>query len=156
MGNYDDVETEFVVRTLRLIDQYNDILDTYKFGEQYNYTLTVNCLLGLIVMPQERVVAFVPTDRLTKEFLGQIGSPSLEVAARITTLRALIQALRNSAAHFDIKFISDDAQNLMDWIEFNDTRNGRGLVAKFRTKELLPFLRYYSECLLRNIRMHRP
>ena len=60
MGNYSDFETEFVQRTLALIDQYNEMIKELgkPFREQYNYTLTLNCLLGLIVMPKERALSF--------------------------------------------------------------------------------------------------
>lgn len=45
MGNYSDFETEFVQRTLALIDQYNEMIEAQgkPFREQYNYTLTLNC-----------------------------------------------------------------------------------------------------------------
>ena len=47
MGNYSDFETDFVQRTLALIDQYNEMIEVQgkPFREQYNYTLTLNCLL---------------------------------------------------------------------------------------------------------------
>ncbi|MEW8347354.1 MAG: HEPN family nuclease [Candidatus Thiodiazotropha taylori] len=57
MGNYHDLEDEFVERTIRLIDQYYNVLGNYPFEEQFNYTLTINCLLGLIVMPKERIIS---------------------------------------------------------------------------------------------------
>lgn len=48
MGNYSDFETDFVQRTLALIDQYNEMIEVLgkPFREQYNYTLTLNCLPG--------------------------------------------------------------------------------------------------------------
>lgn len=69
MGNYSDFETEFVQRTLALIDQYNEMIKELgkPFREQYNYTLTLNCLLGLIVMPKERALSFLPAERLTQQ-----------------------------------------------------------------------------------------
>jgi hypothetical protein len=155
MGNYRNLEPEFVDRTLRLIDQYYGVLDNYPFEEQFNYTLTINCLLGLIVMPKERVISFVPTDRLTSDFLDNIGAPSLEVGANITTLRHLIQSLRHAVAHFDIEVISESKQHLVDWLVFSDSQNGGSLVARFRANELLPFLRYYAQCLLQNMERHR-
>jgi hypothetical protein len=36
------------------------------FREQYS-TLTLNCLLGLIVLPKERALSFLPADRLTQQ-----------------------------------------------------------------------------------------
>ncbi len=155
MGNYHNLEPEFIDRTLRLIDQYYGVLDNYPFEEQFNYTLTINCLLGLIVMPKERVISFVPTDRLTREFLTEIGAPSLEVGNGISTLRELVKSLRHAVAHFDINVISEDDKNLVNWLEFSDSENGGGLVARFRASELLPFLRHYAHCLLQNMEKHR-
>lgn len=155
MGNYHNLESEFVDRTLRLIDQYYGALHSYPFEEQFNYTLTINCLLGLIVMPKERVVSFVPTDRLTSDLLNDIGAPSLEIGCDITTLRDLIRALRHAVAHFDINVISESEEHLVDSVVFYDSQNGGSFVARFRASELLPFLRYYASCLLRNMERHR-
>ncbi len=155
MGNYHNLEPEFIQRTLQLIDQYYGILDNYPFEEQFNYTLTINCLLGLIVMPKERVISYVPTDRLTHEHLMEIGAPSLEVNENIRTLRDLIRSLRHAVAHFDINVVSEDERNLIDWLEFSDSENEDRLVAKFRSNELLPFLRHYAGCLLQNMERYR-
>lgn len=155
MGNYNDIESEFIERTLKLIDQYHQVLDNYPFEEQFNYTLVINCLLGLIVMPKERVISYVPTERLTKEYQAVIGSPSLELGANVATMRDLIKALRNAVAHFDIKVASENDGNLVDWLEFSDSENDGALVARFRGSELLPFLRHYANCLLDNMEKHR-
>lgn len=155
MGNYHDLAPEFIERTLRLIEQYYAALDNYLFEEQFNYTLTINCLLGLIVMPKERVITYVPTDRLTQEYLATIGVSSLEVRQSTRTLRELIVSLRHAVAHFDIKVVSESEENLVDRLEFLDSENDGELVARFRAKELLPFLRHYASCLLENMRRHR-
>jgi len=155
MGNYHNLESDFIERTLRLIDQYYSVLDKYPFEEQFNYTLTINCLLGLIVMPKEKVVTYVPTDRLTQENLAKIGVPSLEVNPKIRTLRDLIISLRHAVAHFDIRVISESDENLVDWLEFTDSESGGEIVAKFRSNELLPFLRHYATCLMQNMERNR-
>lgn len=154
MGNYHNLESEFIERTMSLISQYCKTLDQYPFDEQFNYTLTINCLLGLIVMPKERVVRYIPNTRLTNDFRKQIGLESSEIGAGINTLGELIQSLRHSVAHFDIDVISENEKNLIDWIEFKDTQNGNRIIAKFRANELLPFLKYYSTCLLENLERH--
>ncbi len=63
MGNYSDFETDFVQRTLALIDQYNEMIEVLgkPFREQYNYTLTLNCLLGHRVTERESALSFLPT-----------------------------------------------------------------------------------------------
>lgn len=62
MGNYSDFETDFVQRTLALIDQYNEMIEVLgkPFREQYNYTLTLNCLLYRVT---ERESALFPACR---------------------------------------------------------------------------------------------
>lgn len=111
MGNYHDIEIEFVGRTLRLIDQYLGLVDQFKFEEQYNYTLTLNCLLGLIVMPKERVVSFIPTDRLTSEYKKKIGLVESHIPEEIATLRDLITKLRHSVVIAEVKLTPSRRSN---------------------------------------------
>ena len=153
MGNYHNIEYDFIERTIRLISQYQAILDQYPFEEQYNYTLTINCLLGLIIMPKERVISFIPITRLTTEFKQTIGLEDSIIHSDIQTLRDLIQTLRHSIAHFDIHIKSDTDENHIDWINFKDTEDGN-TIASFKANELVPFLEYYSTCLLENLKRH--
>lgn len=155
MGNYQDIETEFIERTIRLIDQYYDVLEQYHYEEQFNYTLTINCMLGLIVMPKERDFSYIPNTRITNQLKNEIGLENSQFGEHINSLRELIQALRNSVAHFDINVISDDHKNRIDWVEFRDSQNQERLVASFRAKELFSFLKYYANCLLENMRSNR-
>ena len=55
MGNYRNFETDFIERSLELIAQYEVRLNEYDFEHQYNHTLLINCLLGLIVLRRRRV-----------------------------------------------------------------------------------------------------
>ena len=94
MGNYSDFETDFIERTLALIDQYNNMIEGKPFPEQYNYTLTLNCLLGLIVMPRERAVSYLPSDRLTPELKAEIGLNESQLPGEEMNLRELIHKMR--------------------------------------------------------------
>jgi hypothetical protein len=102
MGNYSDFETDFVQRTLALIDQYNEMIEVQgkPFREQYNYTLTLNCLLGLIVLPKERALSFLPADRLTLQLKAEMGLHESQLPGPEMNLRELIHKMRNSVAHF--------------------------------------------------------
>jgi hypothetical protein len=155
MGNYKDIEKDFIERTIQLIGQYYDNLGQYAFEEQFNYTLTINCLLGLIVMPKERVITFVSNKRLTSQYKEQIGLPTSEIGEGIKTLRDLIYQLRHAVAHFNINVISEGEGNLIDWIEFIDRENNNRLIAKLRASEIFPFLKYYSKCLIDNLNANR-
>lgn len=154
MGNYRDLEPEFIERTIKLIDQYTDLCTKFPFDEQYNYTLTINCLLGLIVMPKARVVSYIPKTRLTNTFKEEIGLIQSVINPDIITLQELITNLRNSVAHFDMKVVSGNDNNLIDYIEFNDTEKN-AIIAKFCANELFIFLKYYSNCLLENLSRYK-
>lgn len=151
MGNYKDLEYEFVKRTLSLISQYEHLKYNYEFTERYDHTLLINCLLGLVVMPKERTRTVIPKHKFTKAFLNEIGLVNSKVNESITDLRELIFALRNSIAHFDIKVESYNDEFLIDEIVFNDAMVDKYYeIIRFKADELLPFLRYYGTWLLSN------
>lgn len=152
MGNYADLEYEFIERTLALIMQYESILPRFPFKEQYNHTLLINCLLGLIVMPKERIMTYIPKKELTHEFRMEIGLQQSSINTSITNLKDLIIKLRHSLAHFDIEVESKDEKLLIDEIVFKD--NG-GEIVRFAASELAPFVRYYSTWLLSNLKQYR-
>jgi len=147
MGNYNNFESEFIERTIMLIDQYYDIVNGYHFDEQFNYTLMINCFLGLIIMPKEKILKLIPETRLTQQFKKEIGLELTEIGENIKNLRELIDELRHSIAHFDVNIRSENDRNNIDWIDFNNKKKNR-LVAKFKSTELRPFLNYYSGVML--------
>ncbi|MGE6304557.1 HEPN family nuclease [Serratia liquefaciens] len=157
MGNYSDFETDFVQRTLALIDQYNEMIEVQgkPFMEQYNYTLTLNCLLGLIVLPKERALSFLPADRLTQQLKTSMGLRESQLPGPEMTLRNLILKMRNSVAHFSVQVVSESDEHLVDLIAFRDGPEDENAYATFRAPELLPFLRYYAALLLDNISRRR-
>lgn len=155
MGNYKDLEYEFIERTLELISQYEYLKYNFEFNKQYNHTLLINCLLGLIVMPKERTRNDIPKHKLTKDFRAKMGLANSEVNENITDLRELIFALRNSIAHFDINVESYNDDFLVDEIIFNDAMVDEYYeIIRFKADELLPFLRYYGTWLLFNYKKH--
>ncbi|HDY7512104.1 HEPN family nuclease [Vibrio campbellii] len=155
MGNYVDFETEFIERTLRLIDQYNQMIEELEVGfdEQLNYTLTINCLLGLIVMPKERVLTYIPNDLLSEAYLHDLGFVESTIGPGITRFKDLIRQLRNSIAHFKIDVESVDEGFLVDYLVFSHL-NG-SLVARIKSTEIVPFLRFYCQNVLQNLNRRR-
>jgi hypothetical protein len=152
MGNFKNVDTEFVERTLSILSQYESVMLQYKFEEQYNHTLLINCLLGLIVFPKENNISFLPKSFLSKELKENMGISKSTFNEEITDLRDLIIALRHSIAHFNIIFKSDNYNFLIDEIIFKDDLKGENyIVAKFNPTELLSFIRYYGWWLIQNI-----
>jgi len=153
MGNYERLELDFINRTLALIAQYESDLHQYEFEQQFNYTLLINCLLGLIVLPKERTISYIPNERLTTEIKNSMGLFESFINPDIRELRELIIALRHAVAHFDINVVSNNENFLVDEIVFSDTSNGGvpNELVRFKSEELLPFIRYYASRLTRNI-----
>ncbi|MCB0461355.1 MAG: hypothetical protein KDC81_01500 [Flavobacteriaceae bacterium] len=53
--------------------QYDSILHQYDFNEQYNYSLLLNCLLGIIIMPKEQFLSHIPNQRITSKLKKEMG-----------------------------------------------------------------------------------
>ncbi|MEI2272556.1 HEPN family nuclease [Sphingobacterium sp. ML3W] len=156
MGNYKNLETEFIERTLHLISQYESQLHKYSFAEQYNHTLLINCLLGVIVLPKERTIGFLPNSRLTRELLENMGIKESIIHDEYQDLRSLVIKLRHCIAHFSLSFESEGDDFLINRIHFKDYDNRTEIViASFIPEELLNFIRYYGNWVISNIRKNQ-
>lgn len=152
MGNYKNVDTEFVERTLAVISQYEQLMYNFEFKHQYNHTLLINCLLGLIIFPKENNITFLPKTILDDNLKKEMGISESIFNSEITNLKDLIICLRHSLAHFDITFNSKTDDFLIDEIIFKDRFKGENyIVANFKPSELLSFIRYYGWWLIKNI-----
>lgn len=134
-----------------LIEQYHEeIIPTKPFYEQFNYTLLINCLLGLIVMPRERAISAIPIDRLTTEFKKGMGIQDSVLPDSRVTLRELMVKLRHSVAHCDFEVISKDEDKRIDIVNFKDT-DSEEVFASFAAHEIYPFLQFYTDSLYNNL-----
>jgi len=153
MGNYKNLENDFVQRTMELIAQYESIVYKFEYKNQYNYTLLINCLLGLVVLPKEKSLTYLPSNLLDEKLKKEMGLHHSIINSKYNTISKLIVALRHSISHFNIQVISDlDDEFAIDQIIFEKDYNQTKIhVATFRANELLPFLRYYASWLLSEI-----
>lgn len=148
MGNYKDLHHDFVERTLALIEQYEAIKDNFSFDEQYNHTLLINCLLGLTVLPKEKIIAFAPKEKVPV-LKAQMGFANSMFDTSLKDTIELIVEMRHCAAHFNIEFISTDEKNYIDRIIFRNDETG-SVVADFDANDLLPFIRWFATQLITN------
>ena len=151
MGNYYQLEIDFVRRTLDLIEQYEHLKDQFPFEQQFNHTLLTNCLLGLIVLPKEKALSYIPKTRIAfVKALDEWGISKSTFNPDIKDTVELFQRLRNAVTHFDITFISETPEHLIDKIEFRDVKADLD-VATFYADEFLQFIRFYATTLLTNL-----
>lgn len=146
--NYDQIDIDFIQRTLEIIDQYEDIRKHFPSEKQYNHTLFINCMVGLIILPKEKTYSRIPTEKIhLQKILDERGIRKSRFNEGIRDTQQLFRRLRNAIAHFGIEVMSETGENKIDRIIFYD-RNM--FVADFHSDEIVPFLRYYAEMIIDN------
>jgi hypothetical protein len=125
---YTDFDKDFIQRTL-------DILSDYK--APWEVTLLINCLVGLLILPKEKLFEKIPdfniqdlTDDwgIKPEHITDIRCPSCGYK-----LRNVIRQMRNSVAHMRVKAFSDGKD--IEILEFRDT----GFAARIPVESLKVF-----------------
>lgn len=145
--DYDILERDFIERTIALLNQYETFRLSLPIEEQYNHTLLLNCLLGMIILPKEIYLAYISTDRVMSAW-GIVRSKILD--EDIKTIRDLVIALRHSIAHFQIEVMSETESKEIKTIKFNNTEKGTTII-DFNVDEMLPFLKKLGDELIKNL-----
>ena len=128
---YELFERDFIVRTLRLVEQYEQhVMKDVPKQEQFEVTLLINCLLGLLVLPKERCYVSIPAlplDQLndwglSPDFIQSWGNhPRNLNPEHYGTLLEVVQRLRNGVAHTHVRPLGNGSE--ITKLEFTD-RNG--------------------------------
>lgn len=150
MGFYENIESDFASRTLRIIDQYAKHIS--KGPENYEVTLLVNCLLGLLVLSQQRqydLIPDVPLDKLAEwkiqgSFIKAWGTVEKGKPAP-QTMRELVRRLRNSVAHFHLE--AEGTQTDIERLAFSDTN---GFSATIPVDNLKTFVNKFTSTIAAN------
>jgi hypothetical protein len=96
-----DFARSFMRRTL-------DIAKTYE--GPYDATLLINCMIGLLIVPKEALIAKIPTAPFESLVEWGIRPGSIRSAGKcsygyehVPNLRQLVQRMRNAVAHFQVE-----------------------------------------------------
>lgn len=102
----EEFEKDFMKRTLQSVMDYP--------GE-YEATLLLNCLLGLLVVPRETLLEKIPTDPISELHKWGISPESIIRIGKKNkanqfpeTLRGVVYNLKNYVAHFRIRPIEEN------------------------------------------------
>ena len=101
LNSNDQFVDEFVARTRKIIAQYEGVQ-----GEHYESTLLANCLLGLLVFPEEKYFSQLRDDLLSAEYLTDLSEAVKRSPRKSLDLRYILRHMRNAAAHGHICFSS--------------------------------------------------
>lgn len=139
MGCNSEFERAFMDRSLVLVKQYEG---------SYDATLLLNCLLGLLVVPNERCLDSIPTDPIDDLRKWGISPDAIQDCGRSqgidapTTLRGLVKHLRNAVAHS--RFKPDPDRGEVEAFCFHDKS---GFRARVKLSELREFVERLAEKL---------
>lgn len=140
MSYLSNFERSFSEHTLRLVQDYKG---------PYDATLIVNCLLGLLVVPKETMLAAIPQDSLSDLPKWGISETAIKHPGRPTgtnprpdTLRGLVANLRHAVAHFRVKPVPETGT-----VHSFDYKNDTGLHAVISVAEMRVFVSRLSEHL---------
>jgi hypothetical protein len=124
---YENQDLDFVKRTKDIIKQY----DSFQLSEdkKYEVTLLLNCFVGLLILPQQRLFDELPTTLITKEEWGIAPSDIITIIDRFRNnedknINNIARHLRNSIAHFRFTAVSDKVDKIIE-IKFLDYLNDK-------------------------------
>jgi len=155
MSEYRNFEVDFISCSLELIKQYEDhVMPNVPHQSQYEVTLLINCLLGLLVLPKERHLSKIPDTPLTQTPEWGIQPNHIVNAGKncegerrmadTITLRQVVTDMRHSVAHILFKPYGD-GQQIKD-IELRTDRSK--FKAKLSVTEFKSFVQKLAEAVI--------
>jgi len=181
MTDYQQMNSDFIRRTLRIIDQYEELVrGKVPFKNEYEVTLLMNCLLGLLIYPQQLAHHNQWQDWLTDELVIDVGdewgispddvqSPGhvweeyrtdegvnrrRQVAIRLEelTMRNLLRQMRNTATHAHFRVSAHvSGSGQIGKIVFDDERRSMRFHVELPISSLETFVRKLALSALDNI-----
>jgi hypothetical protein len=128
--NLQKFERDFMARTQRIMEQYSG---------QYEASFLLNCMLGLLIVPRERLLRAIPPDPIDE--IEKLGVPLASVLAyergeglesRAYSIRWFVIKMRNAVAHFHI--LPDHKGEKVCGFEFWDRSGFRAVISVMALK----------------------
>ncbi|MDR0834651.1 MAG: hypothetical protein LBN93_10805 [Candidatus Symbiothrix sp.] len=156
MSFYKQQEYDFVCRTRTIIEQYDRLQIDEK--EKFEVTLFINCLVGLLIIPQQHWYDNLPTEIISQEKWG-ISPNDIKKNNKDNTVNEVARHLRNSVAHYNFKVISDDVSKKIDKIKFEDftdkTKTNKTFEETISVSNLRKFTTQLTDCMLTEMQKER-
>ncbi|MES2025267.1 MAG: HEPN family nuclease [Pseudomonadota bacterium] len=138
MSYFSNFERLFMQRTLEIVDDYKGDYDT---------TLLLNCLLGLLLVPNEKFLDVLPD--IPIEHFGNwgldvncISTLGKGVNSADMNLKMLVRRLRNSVAHCRIEPVPNDHRPC-EGFSFRDTNGFEATIGAIELKTFVTCLLAY-------------
>lgn len=135
MSHFSQGEFDFVERTKHILNHYEQIILKDIYEEKYEITLLINCLMGLVVYPQQIWFDSVPEVSLDNNwFIKQ--KHILLISGDNRNLKNVARHIRNSVAHGNFYPLSADKGNnkKITHLKFKDYTDDSRITLTFEAK----------------------
>ncbi len=109
MGYYNKQEVDFIIRTKEIIRQYNEFIPEQE--TRYNVTLFINCMIGLLIIPQQHWYHSLPETEINEQEWG-LSPKMITHSSNGTTVKSVATHLRNSIAHYSFHALPNNEDKL--------------------------------------------
>ena len=134
-------ERDFMQRTLTIVREYQG---------QYDATMLLNCLLGLLIVPKEKSIEKIPNDPISELGRWGISPGSIKRFGKCEcghrhpeTLRQLVKSMRNAIAHFRIDPVHENRK--VSGFKFTDRSGFHAVVKLSEVQEFVSKLAAHIE-----------
>lgn len=110
MSFYKKQEFDFIQRTKKIIEQY-DSIHFENSNEKFEKTLFINCLLGLLIIPQQYWFDNLP-DTKTNNSWGILESEINFIVEDNKSVKNITRHLRNSISHYTFQIIANKSNEI--------------------------------------------
>jgi hypothetical protein len=147
MSIYKKQEFDFILRTFKIIEQYQ-LLKLPK-EENYEVTLMINCMVGLLVLPQQQWFSHLPKDLISTKDWG-IDPAHISFIKESKTVNEIAKHLRNALSHYNFTAFAGKSSSITK-IKFKDIDSRNGVLtfeATIPISNLMSFLKKISSSML--------
>ncbi|MDT3367544.1 MAG: hypothetical protein LIR40_02720 [Bacteroidota bacterium] len=118
MSHYNNQELDFVFRTKKIIKQYDSF--QIEKAEKYEVTLLLNCLVGLLILPQQHWFDSLPAYLISQKEWGiNPNHISMIKKGETKNVKDIARHLRNSIGHYKFKAFENKSTDISS-IKFED------------------------------------
>lgn len=151
MSHYLQQEFDFIIRTKKLIEQYENLQIAEK--DKFEVTLLLNCLVGLLILPQQNWFNNLPKDLISEKEWGIAPHHISSIKeGEPKNVENVARHLRNSVSHYRFNAF-DNSSNKISRIKFEDfNSNGKTFEALIPIKNLRDFTNKFTVYLERKMK----
>ncbi len=151
MSFYLQQEFDFIDRTKAIIKQYDSLEPDDK---KFEVTLFINCLFGLLILPQQHWFNMLPEELLNTEKWGiDEGDIIFIKSGEEKNVKNIARHLRNSISHYRIKVFNNTSNEIksMKFEDF-DPKNIKTFEATFNILQMRKFVDSFTLCLVEQMK----